>query len=95
MDHNYEQNTKQYLTALIRQIVKEELNAFQQTTATSGEKELLNTKEVCELLGIGLSTLYARMHEGVIKSYKLGNSHRRIFKRSEVLGAMEEYGFPW
>lgn len=49
-------------------------------------KEILTTKDVCELLGINRTTLWAWEKKGTIKSY--GIEGRKFFKRSEILESL-------
>ncbi|MCP2036965.1 helix-turn-helix domain-containing protein [Chryseobacterium sp. HSC-36S06] len=49
-------------------------------------KEILTIKDVCELLGINRTTLWAWEKKGTIKSY--GIEGRKFFKRSEILESL-------
>lgn len=47
------------------------------------QKEILSTKETCELLGINRTTLWMWEKKGTVKSY--GVEGRKFFKRSEIM----------
>jgi len=76
------------LQDLIKEAVREELISANRTKT---EKELLNAKEVCEFLGIHISTLNSWKSQGKIPYKKIGK--RIFFKRDEVLGALKDNSF--
>lgn len=54
---------------------------------TDGQKEILSSSEVMQLLGISRNTFDRFRKEGIIRTYKLG---RRVYvKYSELLEALE------
>lgn len=59
------------------------LAATAQLTETTQPKDLLNRKEVCEMLSINKTTLWKYTKMGKLISYGMGN--RVLYKRSEVL----------
>ena len=44
----------------------------------------LNGHEACHMLGVKLSTLYAYVSRGVIRSYKQGIKRQRLYKQAEL-----------
>ncbi|HZS77215.1 MAG TPA: helix-turn-helix domain-containing protein [Ktedonobacteraceae bacterium] len=48
-----------------------------------GEK-YLDGDEASRLLGVKMSTLYAYVSRGILKSYKQGIKRQRLYKKSEV-----------
>ena len=44
----------------------------------------LNGPEACHLLGVKLSTLYAYVSRGIVKSYKQGIKRQRLYKQAEL-----------
>lgn len=50
------------------------------------QSELIGRKEVCEMLGINLTSLWKHTKSGRLTSYGIGN--RVLYKRSEVLEAI-------
>lgn len=44
----------------------------------------LNGHEACHLLGVKLSTLYAYVSRGIVKSYKQGIKRQRLYKQAEL-----------
>jgi len=71
----------------IRTAVREEISA---AAKQRKEKELMNAKQLCEFLGIHISTLNKWKAEGTIKFKRLGK--RIFFNREEVLSSLKEDG---
>ncbi len=44
----------------------------------------LDGQEACNLLGVKLSTLYAYVSRGILKSYKQGIKRNRLYKQAEL-----------
>ncbi len=44
----------------------------------------LDGHEACHLLGVKLSTLYAYVSRGILKSYKQGIKRQRLYKKAEL-----------
>jgi excisionase family DNA binding protein len=44
----------------------------------------LDGHEACHLLGVKLSTLYAYVSRGILKSYKQGIKRQRLYKQAEL-----------
>jgi len=72
------------LTELIRNVLQAELSKGK-------EKELLNSKELCEFLGIHPSTLSKWKAENKIPYKKLGK--RIFFNREEVMQALKDSNY--
>ena len=47
-------------------------------------KELLNTKQAAEILGVSVSTIRRWCDNGTLTCYRIGNSRYRKFERSVV-----------
>ncbi len=75
---------KDELENIIRSAVKDEL-------AKKEEKELINSKELIDWLGISLSALNSWKREGKIPFHRMGK--RIFFKRSEVLQALKDSNY--
>ena len=73
--------TRSELIELIKVSLREELNVKK-------EKEFLNAKEVCELLGISLSCLNNYKASGKIPFQKINK--RVVFNRQDVLSALRD-----
>lgn len=70
--------------------VKEQLDAFRKELENKETAdELLNQKEVCDLLKIDPSTLWNWVKKGKINKYGIGK--RRYYKRSEVIQSLILY----
>ncbi|GAC1300191.1 MAG: hypothetical protein NVSMB27_40590 [Ktedonobacteraceae bacterium] len=52
-----------------------------------GEK-FLDGDEASSLLGVKMSTLYAYVSRGILKSYKQGIKRQRLYKQSEIEGLL-------
>jgi len=83
-----QQTDIQELEALIRGIIREELYAHNKETADAApalqtEEPFLNKMEASHLLGVSLPTFSKMLHDGLIKSYRVGR--REKFKKSELL----------
>lgn len=44
----------------------------------------LDGHEACHLLGVKLSTLYAYVSRGILRSYKQGIKRQRLYKQAEL-----------
>lgn len=44
----------------------------------------LDGQEACHLLGVKLSTLYAYVSRGIVRSYKQGIKRQRLYKQVEI-----------
>ncbi len=44
----------------------------------------LDGHEACHLLGVKLSTLYAYVSRGILRSYKQGIKRQRLYKKAEL-----------
>ncbi len=44
----------------------------------------LDGHEACHLLGVKLSTLYAYVSRGIVRSYKQGIKRQRLYKQVEI-----------
>ncbi len=70
----------------IREVIKEEL-----AIVFSQKKEkLMNAKQLCEFLGIHLSTLNSWKSKGMIPCLRIGK--RVFFSKDQVLQALKEDG---
>lgn len=49
----------------------------------------LNGHEACHMLGVKLSTLYAYVSRGIIRSYKQGIKRQRLYKQAELEALLE------
>jgi excisionase family DNA binding protein len=76
--------SKSELQEMIRNVVQTEINRKK-------EKELLNSKELCDWLGIHLSTLAKWKSENKIPYRRMGK--RIFFNRNEVIKALEESNY--
>jgi len=76
------------LQSLITKAVSDGLSAVAHQHET---KELMNTKEICEFLGIHLSTLNKWKAENKIPYLKMGK--RIFYKRQDVLDALESSNY--
>src|SRR3984893_11392565 len=48
----------------------------------------LDGSEACHLLGVKISTLYAYVSRGILKSYKQGIKRQRLYKQAELEGLL-------
>jgi len=76
--------SQEELQSLVRDAVRSELSKKK-------EKEILNAKEVCELLNIHPSTLSAWKRENKISYKRKGK--RIFFFRSEILADLEDSNY--
>ena len=49
----------------------------------------LDGHEACHMLGVKLSTLYAYVSRGIIRSYKQGIKRQRLYKQAELEALLE------
>lgn len=49
-----------------------------------GDQEFLTAQEAADLLGVKLATLYAYVSRGRVRSYRRGQSRRRLYRRDEL-----------
>ena len=75
------------LQELIRTAIREEISA---AVEHKKDKTLLNAKQLCEFLGIHISTLNTWKVDGKIPFKRLGK--RIFFDRKEVLSSLKEDG---
>ena len=75
------------LQELIRTAIREEISA---AAEHKKDKALLNAKQLCDFLGIHISTLNTWKAEGKIPFKRLGK--RIFFNREEVLSSLKEAG---
>ena len=47
-------------------------------------EQYLDGDEASNFLGVKLSTLYAYVSRGILKSYRQGTKRRRLYRRAEV-----------
>lgn len=73
---------------LLQRIDKKIANMIKDHLSPSTKNEFLTRNEVCEILKINLSTLWAWTKKGKLKSY--GISGRVYYKRAEVEAALTE-----
>lgn len=67
---------KERLTAIFREVVRDELNALL-------KEDLVDTKEAAEILGLSPSALRKRVERGQLAVIRIGSSLR--FRRSDLL----------
>lgn len=79
--------TKEELSDLLRQIVREEIANLKPTEVHTPIK-LYTRKEVSEMLGITLPTLHEWTKEGIIKAHRIGTRVR--YKEEDVQKALSE-----
>jgi excisionase family DNA binding protein len=81
-------NNQIFLNGITLEQLAEALAPLIQTSqsALSQQSELIGRKEVCEMLGINLTSLWKHTKSGRLTSYGIGN--RVLYKRSEVLEAI-------
>jgi excisionase family DNA binding protein len=72
--------------SLIREVIKEELSI----ASSMKNEKLMNANQLCEFLGIHISTLNTWKAEGKIPFKRLGK--RIFFDRKEVLSSLKEAG---
>ena len=84
----------QELKEIIGEVVEEKLKEYipKTTPQAPRQKEYLTRKEVCELLHISLSTLYANTKYGNLMSYRIGG--RILYRSEEVQNAVINKGVP-
>jgi excisionase family DNA binding protein len=70
----------------VYQKMKTLFEEFKNACSPCTEKEILTPEEVCELLGIDVSTLWRWRNDGRVKAY--GIAGRRYYKRSEILESL-------
>ena len=75
------------LQELIRTTVREEISV---AAEQKKDKVLLNAKQLCEFLGIHISTLNIWKAKGKIPFKRLGK--RIFFNREEILSSLKEAG---
>lgn len=49
----------------------------------------LDGHEACHMLGVKLSTLYAYVSRGIVRSYKQGIKRQRLYKQAELEALLE------
>ena len=49
----------------------------------------LDGNEACNMLGVKLSTLYAYVSRGIVRSYKQGIKRQRLYKQAELAALLE------
>jgi len=49
----------------------------------------LDGNEACNMLGVKLSTLYAYVSRGIVRSYKQGIKRQRLYKQAELEALLE------
>ena len=80
------QSTTSEIKSLLSEVLKEELSTFF-TKDKKSDNRLLTSKEVAGLLNITLPTLLKYRNEGIIKSYRIGNSVR--YKMEDAQQALQ------
>jgi len=81
--------TPQQLADLIKEGVKSELQVLKkELLAKDANDDLLTREQAAEFLQINLSTLWHYQKRGRIKAYGI-HGHKRYYKRSELLEALQ------
>jgi predicted oxidoreductase len=76
----------EYLTELITNAVKSEINSLKDALKTHTPDELLTREQAIEFLKIDSSTLWHWTNKGKVKAYGIGN--RRYYKKAELLESL-------
>ncbi|MTI30206.1 helix-turn-helix domain-containing protein [Xanthovirga aplysinae] len=71
------------LQELVEQVAQSVEKKFDQRLKAILLPEKMDAKQVAEMVGVSLSTVYARKESGYYPSYK--EDGRRFFKRSEIM----------
>ncbi len=63
--------------------IKKNVNNWTENTPIIGVEDLMDTKEVCEFLKIGIDTLYRWVEEGIIPHYRI-TGKKILFNRKVI-----------
>lgn len=74
------------LIQIVKDSLKNEIDQYVNRISTSPPVELLTRKEVCIMLKIDQSTLWAWTKKGKVKAY--GISNRRYYKKDEIINCL-------
>ena len=82
------QTTPEQLAELIKESVKVELQTLKKELLhENANDEILTREQVCKILSINSSTLWAWQKKNKIKAYGISGA-RRYYKRSEIMEAL-------
>lgn len=74
------------LENIVKECIREELEAQASSTSSNEEEELIDSKEAASLLRVSTVTLHHWKKQGRIPYYRIGSRIR--FKKKEVLEAL-------